>query len=121
MDRRDEGWQTGLPDDMKDSVVEPVSREAFHDDSVPASKWRGYDADGALCWYRHSFQLWEERFDDEDIPYMLQVASELLEVWRCLDGSWLRRQLRVGAQGACGKRVEDSGVERVAARDVPRL
>ena len=52
---------------------------------------------------------------------MLQVASELLEVWRCLDGSWLRRQLRVGAQGACGKRVEDSGVERVAARDVPRL
>lgn len=121
MDMDDGGWLSRLPDALWTQVVTVERIGRFHDDSVPASKWRGYDAAGALCWYRHSFQLWNESFDDEDEPCFRHAGSEMLEAWLCEDGSWLRRRVVVAGEGRCGGRVEDSGFERVSAREVPRL
>lgn len=121
MERGDGGWLSRLPAELWARVITVERIESFHDDSVPASKWRGYDADGTLCWYRHSFQLWSERFDDEDEPCRSHTVSEMLEAWLCTDGSWLRRRILVTGDGGSKGGVEDSGFERVSAREVPRL
>lgn len=121
MERNDGGCLARLPNALWAQVVTVERIEFFHDDSVPASKWRGYDAAGALCWYRHSFQRWNESFDDEDQPCLRHAGSETLEAWRCADGDWLRRRVVIGAAGRCAGRVDDSGLERVAAQEVPRL
>lgn len=121
MERDDGSWLARLPYDMKDAVVTPERVESFHDDSVPASKWRGYDFDDNLCWYRHSYQLWTESFDDDDEPCLRHAGGEMLEAWRCRDGSWLRRLIVIAPHGHCGGGVSDSGFERVSAREVPRL
>lgn len=121
MERIDESWLARLPEDVADSVVMPQRIESFHDDSVPASKWRGYDSGGNLCWYRHSFQLWVESFDEDDEPCFRHNGGEELEAWRCGDGSWLRRLVVTGPSGRCGGTASDSGLERVSARDVPRF
>lgn len=120
MERDDGSWRARLPADMQDAVVAPQRVESFHDDSVPASKWRGYDADGTLCWYRHSYQLWDESFDDDDEPCLRMGGGEVLEAWRCRDGSWLRRLIEIVPQGLCGG-TRDSGLQRVSPREVPRL
>lgn len=54
MDRSADPWQACLPENLHPHVAWPVRVEAHHDDSVPASKWRGYDVlglqgDGRPC------------------------------------------------------------------------
>jgi|JI6StandDraft_1071083.scaffolds.fasta_scaffold979078_1 hypothetical protein len=119
MKRTDRKSISRLPDALWAQVVEVDRSEFFHDESVPASKWRGYDATGALCWYRHSFQLWHDSFDEEDQPCLRHAGSEILEAWRCMDDSWLRRRIVIAGEGGCNRRIADSGVERVSAREVP--
>jgi len=121
MERLIETWQTRLPVELHDLVTPPQHIESFHDDSIPASKWRGYDARGGMCYYHHTYTLWQEFFDEDDQPYMRQLEAESLEAWRCTDGSWLRRLIRHGASGTCNKRAQDKGFERVPAREIPRL
>jgi hypothetical protein len=121
MIRNETDWRARLPEELCADVVPVLWSESFHDDGVPASKWRGYGADGALCWYRHSFMLWEECFDEDDLPFQRQAGGESLEAWRCRDGSWLRRLVKTQGEGICGQRIQDGGYERVSARDVPRL
>lgn len=53
----DEDRRTLLPDGPALQGVVIDRFEFHHDESIPASKWRGYDAAGELCWYRHSFEL----------------------------------------------------------------
>lgn len=122
MDRLSLNWLARLPVELHELVIPPARIESFHDDSVPASKWRGYDIAGELCYYHHSYTLWEQLFDDEDEPCLRQLEAESLEAWRCEDGTWLRRLIRHGAAGTCaGKPRGDSGFEQVGARDIPRF
>ncbi|WP_341674808.1 hypothetical protein [Niveibacterium sp. SC-1] len=121
MERLSDSWQVRLPVELHDMVVPPIVTESFHDDSIPASKWRGYDATGELCYYHHTYTLWQDGFDDEELPFLLQIEAESLEAWRCADGAWLRRLIRSGTAGTCSTRDRDRGFERVSAREIPRL
>jgi hypothetical protein len=121
MERLSDSWQVRLPVELHDMVVAPVVTEAFHDDTIPASKWRGYDAGGELCYYHHTYTLWQDSFDEDEMPCRHQIEAESLEAWRCTDGAWLRRLIRYGAAGTCGERNRDRGFERVSAREIPRL
>jgi len=121
MERHDDAWQARLPMELLPHVIWPVRTEAHHDDSVPASKWRGYDVLGVLCWYRHHYAQWDFTFDDEDEPCMRMLRSESFEAWRCMDGQWLRRVQSIEGPGQCQGGEHDSGFERVPAQQVPRL
>lgn len=120
MERALNTWQTRLPSELQGIVIAPSRIESFHDDSIPASKWRGYDQHGQMCYYHHTYTLWQDHFDDDDEPCLLQLEAESLEAWRCEDGSWRRRLQRHGTPGACRGGL-DRGFERVEARDIPRL
>lgn len=121
MERHVESWRARLPVELLDMVIAPVHIESFHDDSVPASKWRGYDTSGQLCYYHHTYTLWDECIDAEDETYLRQIEAESLEAWRCPDGMWLRRLLRMGEPGHCNRKERDRGFELVHAREIPRL
>lgn len=118
--RDPDSWQARLPLDMFGRVVMPLRVESFHDDGVPASKWRGYDVAGNLCYYRHGFSMWEDVADDEE-PYRRLVLSESLEAWRCHDGKWLRQVQRVEGADYCQGGGFDSGFEIVPPQAIPRL
>jgi hypothetical protein len=120
MERYPETWQARLPCAMMAFVVWPARVESFHDDSVPAAKWRGYDACGKLCYYRHRFTQWEDVYDDEE-PYRRLILSETLEAWRCLDGRWLRSLQRSEGPNRCVGGGRDSGFELVSSHAIPRL
>mgnify|MGYP006951305332 CR=1 FL=1 len=121
MERPSDHWQAHLPLTLLTEVVGPQRVEAHHDDGVPASKWRGYDAEGALCWYRHHFSQWDFTFDDEDEPCMRLLRSETFEAWRRIDGRWIRRVQGLEGPGRCAGQAHDSGFEVVSAQQVPRL
>ena len=77
MERQTETWQARLPQTLLAHVVWPVRMEAHHDDAVPASKWRGYDDDGTLCYYRHHFAQWDAAIDgDDDAPLAVLLREE---------------------------------------------
>jgi hypothetical protein len=121
MEREPLHWQAHLPDKLQAHVVIPVRMEVHRDDSVPATKCRGYDSLGLLCWYRHHFSQWDAAFDDDDQPITQLLREEEFEAWRSLGGPWIRRVQRLAADGLeCGL-VNDSGFEVVAASEIPRL
>ena len=115
-----DSWLARLPQIHLRLIVPPIKVERFHDDLAPATKWRGYAADGSLCYYRHSFTLWDDIFDDEE-PYQRLQQSEDFEAWRAVDGQWLRRVQRLDGRGHCGRRAHDTGFEWTDASAVPRL
>lgn len=124
MDRDLDHWQARLPESLHEHVVWPVRFEQHHDDSVPASKWRGYDALGLLCWYRHRYTQWDATFDDADMPVVQLLREEEFEAWRTLAGPWVRRVMRVdglGGPDADDELTVDSGFELVPAKLIPRL
>jgi hypothetical protein len=121
MERPDTHWRARLPERLLEHVVWPVRTEAHHDDSVPASKWRGYDALGLLCWYRHRFSQWDATFDDDDAPVAQLLREEDFEAWRSLGGPWIRRVQRLDGDGADSGLLSDSGFEVVPPSQVPRL
>jgi hypothetical protein len=120
MERDTLHWQARLPARLLEHVVWPVRTEAHHDDSVPASKWRGYDALGLLCWYRHRFSQWDAGLDGDDAEVRL-LREEDFEAWRSLAGPWIRRVQRLDGDGQADGQHSDSGFEVVAASDIPRL
>lgn len=121
MERPQDHWQFRLPENLHDHVVWPVRTEVHRDDSVPASKWRGYDALGSLCWYRHHFSQWDAAFDDEDRPTVQLLREEDFEAWRSLAGPWIRRVQRIVGDGHVDGPMDDSGFEVVTPADIPRL
>ncbi|GAA0747195.1 hypothetical protein LRH25_23620 [Ideonella azotifigens] len=121
MEREPQSWQARLPAELQAQVCWPVRIESHHDDGVPASKWRGYDALGLLCYYRHHFSQWDYSFDDEDQPCMRMLRAEDFEAWRCLNGQWLRTVEVIEGEGSCGGRAHHSGFEIVPPQHIPRL
>ncbi len=121
MERDDNHWQARLPEKLLAEVVWPVQVEAAHDDGVPASKWRGLDALGLLCYYRHHFLRWDELPDDEGVSPVRVSQEESFEAWRSLLGPWVRR-LQRSERLPDGRVVHsDSGFEIVPAQQIPRL
>ncbi|MDE2372291.1 MAG: hypothetical protein KGN16_25200 [Burkholderiales bacterium] len=116
MDRNQDHSQARLPEKLLEHVIWPVRVEAHHDDNGPASKWRGYDALGVLCWCRHRYSQWDAAFDDEDQPMIEPLREEEFEAWRSLTGDWVRRVQRLDGDGRpCGE-LSDSGFEVVGVR-----
>lgn len=121
MERTPDDWRSRLPESLLPHLVIPVRVEVHRDDSVPATKWRGYDALGLLCWYRHHFAQWDALFDDDDRPAPRLLREEDFEAWRSLAGSWVRRVQHLADDGQpCGL-LTDTGFEVVPPAEVPRL
>jgi hypothetical protein len=117
-------WQARLPLTLLTQVVWPVRMQSFHDDGVPASKWRGYDALGLLCYYRYVYSRWSTDFCDTSgaAPELLQ--QEEMEAWRTLLGTWVRRSQSLRPSDPpdpAQPLVVESGFELVTARSIPRL
>jgi hypothetical protein len=133
LERDAEHWQARLPAELIDHVAWPVRMQTFRDDAVPASKWRGYDALGLLCYYRHVYSRWSSDFDEAGLGDPAEVPCEMqqqedLEAWRTLLGTWVRRvqrMRRINGPGVDGQAnssvVIDTGFELVTARAIPRL
>lgn len=121
MDPARNDWNARLPERLQEHLVIPVRVEVHHEHSVPATKWRGYDALGLLCWYRHHFAQWDAEFGDEDQPQLRLLREEDFEAWRGLTGSWLRRVQRLADDGRDSPAFSDSGFELVSSTEVPRL
>jgi len=121
MEREPDTWQTRLPAELLAQVMWPVRLEAHHDDSVPASKWRGYDLHGLLCYYRHRFSQWDSSLDAEGEPMAVLLRDEHFEAWRCHTGQWLRRVQRIAGDGREDGVMSDSGFSLVEAQAIPRL
>lgn len=114
-----DAWQVRLPSALQELVVPPARVEAHHDAAVPASKWRGYDAQGCLCWYRHCFAQRDAALDDEDRPIVLLLRAEDFEAWRSRAGTWVRRVRAIVGDGREDGLLEDSGYEPVESGEVP--
>jgi hypothetical protein len=121
VERQLDHWQARLPASLHPHVVIPVRVEMHSDDSVPATKWRGYDALGLLCWYRHHYAQWDAAFDDDDQPGLRLLREEELEAWRGLAGAWVRRVQRLHGDGRPYGGRSDSGFEVVEPGEIPRL
>ncbi len=113
-------WQSRLPIELQTSVIRPQRVEFFHDASVPASKWRGYDARGGLCYYRHSFSLREDVYEDEE-PYQRLILRESLEAWRSPDGRWIRCVQRSEGPDQCRGGSHLPCFELVPSQAIPRI
>ena len=121
MERSDDHWQARLPDTLLEHVVWPVRVESHHDDSVPAAQWRGYDALGLLCYYRHPFSQRDGALDDDDATTTVLLREEHFEAWRTLMGPWVRRIQRINGDGRGDGQVEEIGLHLVEPRAIPRL
>jgi len=122
MERIPDTWQARLPEALLDHIVWPVRCETFHDGGVPASKWRGYDVLGELCYYRHHFSQWDASLDGEDDePVVHLLREEDFEAWRTRLGTWVRRVQRIDGDGRADGLAHDSGFVQVDAEAIPRL
>jgi hypothetical protein len=122
MERITDHRQARLPEQLLEHVIWPVRLESHHDAEVPASKWRGYDVMGALCYYRHHYSQWDAALDrDDDQPLLYLLREEDFEAWRTNLGSWVRHVQRIDGDGKEDGIVHDLGFEHVAAGAIPRL
>jgi hypothetical protein len=122
MERITDHWQARLPDRLLAHVIWPVRLEAHHDASVPASKWRGYDVTGTLCYYRHHFSQWDAALDgDDDQPAAHLLREEDFEAWRTVLGTWVRQVQRIDGDGREDGVVVKLGFQQVDAKEIPRL
>jgi len=121
MERQNDSWEMRLPESLHEHVVWAVRMEAHHDDGVPASKWRGYDSLGQLCYYRHRFSQRDVSFDDDDQPRSQLLRVEDFEAWRSHAGPWVRRLQRIDGDGQDDGIFSDSGFVLVSPQSIPRL
>lgn len=122
MQRITDHWQARLPQKLLEQVAWPIRVEEHHDPEVPASKWRGYDLQGRLCYYRHRYSQWDATLDGEDGEPMVQLLrAEEFEAWRTHYGSWIRHVQRIEGDGNETGCPHDLGFEQVDAKLIPRL
>jgi hypothetical protein len=123
MERITDSWRARLPQELLEHVVWPLRMEAHHDDGVPASKWRGYDLSGLLCYYRHRFSQWDASLDysEDGEPFAVLLREEDFEAWRTHLGTWVRHVQRIDGDGRPDGLARDSGFEQVEAKAIPRF
>lgn len=101
-------WLAGLADALTPVVVAPVRFERHEDSSVPAVKVVGFDAQGRSCFYRHHFVVNDERFDEDELPLLVETFREQVTAWRLQDARWLCLTVRVSGFAGCGRRIDNT-------------
>lgn len=82
-------WAGALPAEWRAAAIAPLQFAMHQEYEMPASRTLGYDADGAACYYRHTFLLDTVRSDDDEEFYQAFVYGEEIEAWRLRDERWL--------------------------------
>lgn len=82
-------WRRHLPADWREQVVAPLDFTEHREYEMPASRRFGYDVDGALCYYAHSYELTESRSDNDEDFYQVVTYGETVHAWRLRDERWL--------------------------------
>ena len=82
-------WRRHLPADWREQVIAPLDFTEHREYEMPASRILGYDADGALCYYAHSYAMTESRSDNDEDFYQVVTYGETVHAWRLRDERWL--------------------------------
>ena len=82
-------WRRHLPIDWRERVVAPFDFTEHREYEMPASRHLGYDIDGALCYYTHSYAMTESRSDNDEDFYQVITYGETVHAWRLRDERWL--------------------------------
>ena len=86
--------------DWREQVVAPFDFTEHREYEMPASRRFGYDVDGALCYYAHSYALTESRSDNDEDFYQVVAYGETVHAWRLRDERWLTwRVVHTGDDG----------------------
>ena len=82
-------WSRHLPADWREQVVAPLDFTEHREYEMPASRRFGYDEDGTLCFYAHSYAMTESRSDNDEDFYEVVAYGETVHAWRLRDERWL--------------------------------
>lgn len=104
-----------LPQTEQQRVIAAQRFERHDEPSLQATKIHGYAADGAKCFYYHSFVLSEEGFDIDEFPLRIDVYYERVMAWRLKDGGWLKTTTVSDQLDACQPRFHTRPAEWVAS------
>jgi hypothetical protein len=100
----EEPWMEAVPAEFAAEVVPPVRIDTFADTPAHSEKSHGYDSANERCFYRHTYAVTAERFDDDDNLLEVVTYFETARAWRLKDGRWLTYLFRGGEEGACRDR-----------------
>lgn len=98
-------WKAGLPVDCDPATVPPVALEKFEDESAYARRIKGFDTQGKLCYYYHTYAISRERFDEEGLFDECEAYRQEVTAWRFYTGGWLVRKYEAGVRGDCAARL----------------
>lgn len=101
-------WLIDCPEDLSNVVVTPVRFERHVDRSVPALRVFGFDRDQRRCYYRHQYEVHDERFDEDDLPMRVETYREQVTAWRLPGERWIRLVWRISGFPGCGRKVDRS-------------
>ena len=87
-------WQQTLTAEWAWRVTHPVTFRTASDPEVAAMRVRGYDPDGAQCYYAHRYAIPTPCSDDGEEFYEVVAYAEHVEAWLLLDGGWLVYRLQ---------------------------
>ena len=97
---RDPEWQKGLPLEWSTAAIAPLCFTNHSEYEIPASRTLGYDEEGEMCYYRHTYILSTLRSDDDDEFYEAIAYGEEVQAWRLRDERWLIWRI-VHEDGVC--------------------
>jgi hypothetical protein len=100
-----EKWDEYLPDEYRGRAMAPDRFEHFADASARSEKIVGYRGERERCFYCHEFLITEERFDEEDMPFLVKLYRERVFAWRLEGDTWLKLKVCADRLDECGKRV----------------
>ncbi|NTV11463.1 MAG: hypothetical protein HGA47_11900 [Zoogloea sp.] len=113
-----ECWQETLGFAPQQPLVEPARFTLHLDHAARAEKLIGVDHGGTPCFYFHSYVLDEDRFDEDEMPYVADVFMERMVAWRCQDGTWMRHLIQLDRLEHCPSRILHAGLAVMEAAPV---
>jgi len=78
-------WLAFLPPEWRAMVIEPLDFKQHHEYEMAAKRCFGYEVDGSICYYAHSYLLNESRSDDDEDFYEVVAYGESVRAWRLRD------------------------------------